>query len=939
MKGPSDASGYRTLFDRVVVSSASSVINMPIYNYASGLRRGPTFLGAYLTFADDGLMLGWSGGCNDWHSKVSHFVNSDDNGAPLIDSNLCASGKYGYDPRCRGWYAQGRESYLQSNVPAHVTPLYKFAFNDEIAQSITSPLANRRTGEYVGQVVLDFKVNYERIVKMIPEENSLSFLITPTEDILGGDTVVSPRSEKGWSSAKIGDLLFSNEPNDINRDYFEENVLPLMKAGERGNVSFSYTKEDESEEKICLYFSPVKIPMVVAKEPADFTAATKVSEYLVYSIGAGKPCDEIKRPYDGVEDAVNEDLMSLQHIFVLIIILSTVFFVIFSVVAGIYIAFPMIQLSNIVTNTKKGEFDSIPPLEGGCKEVQGVYNTFAKLNKIIKVSNRSFFYGNLDMAHHFVSDALILYRKINDRKAIGVTCNNLANTLFAIRYEQMDEVHCCDSSAKNVCFVKEALSLYNEAVNYSQQDFDRTEDSDLKVNYAIQLADRLFNRGLYLLFIDGYDCAPEDSRQRGYNDVTFSRNLHYDIRDYFVENKQLFSNASSYFSRLIRRINCLAAFYDDVGLREIWDAQVLLDEADQLARAAVKVHTRGLSCPLFEEVYCSGRLQQLEGLQVLLAMNSGDNIGAARIGMRMIVEDTFLLESSFVRAAEALLRIMKDTEKGEEEDVSLSKRTIECLRDDLGAMIKSCKKESLDIGKNSMFVFEMCPSEWSKNNSDNCCSVLLDELNNQCLKLYDGSFSSDDPIGIVSNNVNHTRSVEIGNKEENEGRQRNFLDVATSTYSDPPSSSDNNSLTDPSTAETCFPIGLQMLIDSSVSLQNDSYIVWITDGYTRYESSSMISLRNQIARLNEERCYQIHVLVIGLNNSVKASEDNNIVDNENVRQQQIQLLEDIGDVSKNSFYINTKTEEELRRAFIHIASTLSNHRATSQFISFLTMEK
>ena len=94
----------------------------------------------------------------------------------------------------------------------------------------------------------------------------------------------------------------------------------------------------------------------------------------------------------------------------------------------------MIQLSNIVTNTKKGEFDSMsvyitsfciygyhemnifpqvtstsytcyllfthsvpcrimfvlysPPLEGGCKEVQGVYNTFAKLNKIIKVSNR-----------------------------------------------------------------------------------------------------------------------------------------------------------------------------------------------------------------------------------------------------------------------------------------------------------------------------------------------------------------------------------------------------------------------------------------------------------------------------------------------------------------------------------------------------------------------
>ena len=45
-----------------------------------------------------------------------------------------------------------------------------------------------------------------------------------------------------------------------------------------------------------------------------------------------------------------------------------------------------------------------PPLEGGCKEVQDVYTTFAKLNKIIKVSNTSFFLGNL----HFFEVILIL---------------------------------------------------------------------------------------------------------------------------------------------------------------------------------------------------------------------------------------------------------------------------------------------------------------------------------------------------------------------------------------------------------------------------------------------------------------------------------------------------------------------------------------------------
>ena len=315
--GPSGASGYKTLYDRVVVSSASSVFNFPIfnypsYNYPSGTRSARTSYGGYLAFADDGLVMGWSG-CDNWHSSVSHFVSTNDNGASLIDKDLCANGKYGYDPRCQGWYAHGRESYLREDVPAHVTPPYNLALSDQIAQTITSPIANPKTGEYVGQVALDFSLNYERIVKMLDGDSSISFLITPSEDILGGDTVVSPGNEKGWGSAKIGDFLFLNEPDDSNRDYFEQQVLPLMKAGERGNTTFLFTKEDGSDEEICLYFTPVKIPLLLGLRPNDFTIGAKTTKHLIYSLGVGKPCNEIKRPYDGVEDAVNEDMMNQQR--------------------------------------------------------------------------------------------------------------------------------------------------------------------------------------------------------------------------------------------------------------------------------------------------------------------------------------------------------------------------------------------------------------------------------------------------------------------------------------------------------------------------------------------------------------------------------------------------------------------------------------------------
>ncbi len=303
------ASGYKTLYDRTAVSSASSVFNFPILNYPLGVRKARAAFGGYLAFADDGLMVGWSG-CNDWHSSVSSFVSTTQNGASLINKDLCSNGKYGYDPRCQSWYDNGRRRYLEHSIPAHVTPIYRDWRMNERAQTITSPIANPRTGEYVGQVALDFYLNYDVIAKMLDGESSLTFMITPEEDILGGNTVVGPGIGKEWASAKIEDLIFKNELNETNLNYFKNKVLPIMKSGARGNTRVSITNEDGLEEEICLYYTPVSLPLRMGQRPDDFASGMNTSEHLIYSLGVGKPCDEIKRPYDGVEDAVNADSQS-----------------------------------------------------------------------------------------------------------------------------------------------------------------------------------------------------------------------------------------------------------------------------------------------------------------------------------------------------------------------------------------------------------------------------------------------------------------------------------------------------------------------------------------------------------------------------------------------------------------------------------------------------
>jgi hypothetical protein len=122
-KGPSGASGYETLFDRLVVSSATSTFNFPIYNYATALKRKKPFLGGYVAFNDDGLFQGWTG-CHHLHIVLVGFQNTVENGAVLIDPLLCPSGKFGYDPRCRDWYAIGREKYKNDFIPVHVTGMF-----------------------------------------------------------------------------------------------------------------------------------------------------------------------------------------------------------------------------------------------------------------------------------------------------------------------------------------------------------------------------------------------------------------------------------------------------------------------------------------------------------------------------------------------------------------------------------------------------------------------------------------------------------------------------------------------------------------------------------------------------------------------------------------------------------------------------------------------
>lgn len=493
----------------------------------------------------------------------------------------------------------------------------------------------------------------------------------------------------------------------------------------------------------------------------------------------------------------------------------------------------MLTLLKVVQTINAGLVDDdIPPLHGGSREVHQVYNSFAKLCKIVRIVNDAYFSGELTHAYSFICDALKLFRKIGDEKAIGIACNNLGNTLHAMccdaRY--VDE---CWTTLPGICMLKTAHAHYDEAIDIAQRELEKASNDEDRADYSQQLADRLFNRGTFLLLVADDECAPLRARELALSDIAKVRKLDCDVRAFWLEHKLLLNRSAEYFYRLIRRTLGLLDLYKDDDVRAIWDASELVDEGDRFLFAAWSEP----SAPLFSSVSRVGRLQQLEGLSMLLDLRRGRIIEAARLAMRILVEDESIIECAFMMAATILLKMIRDDEW---QHVWTSK-TRSSIKTDLRKMLRNCKQTNLDVGKCLVVALEIS-DRWNDG-------TLLESVNLNLLKLYDDCCMKDDNMGLVADTIQGDLNVPIGVKAENEGLQRTSLDLATSVTID---------LTRPS-----FPYAIQMLIDSAASTESDSFILLLTDG-SFWNVSTHVPFKTQIERMNNDRETKIHVFILGM---------------------------------------------------------------------------
>ena len=97
------------------------------------------------------MFSGFSG-C-EHYAGLAHWQSTEANGAAKVRGDLCPLGRYGFDARCRGWYAGGKGT---QGGHFHITAPYEYASSDIVGMSAAASLIDPETKEFIGETLIDF---------------------------------------------------------------------------------------------------------------------------------------------------------------------------------------------------------------------------------------------------------------------------------------------------------------------------------------------------------------------------------------------------------------------------------------------------------------------------------------------------------------------------------------------------------------------------------------------------------------------------------------------------------------------------------------------------------------------------------------------------------------------------------------------------------------
>jgi hypothetical protein len=309
-------------------------------------------------------------------------------------------------------------------------------------------------------------------------------------------------------------------------------------------------------------------------------------------------------------------------------------------------------------------------------EIAAFSKTLEALFRIIRSANIAFFNGELDFAYRVLNDALRLFRRLDNKKAIGIASNNLGNTLLGIYREMTASKLQRLYGLTKRDIVSLGIAHFHNAIQLGEKAYDEFYElqgwSPSCLDFMQHLANRYFNRGLFLLHVKRDHPNPKEIEQLGRRDIQIACDMDREVVTYGEEiGWGTADRAEKRFNVNIIRIRGFNILHE-LGYNSDWGVEELMEETVNI----VKEECKNLQTDFFSNMNLAGRLQDLDIQLMKYHCNHGDFETAAKVAVRMLIED----ERIFTEAMRQSLGVLINFAESGRDDFLVGRKLIPVLR-------------------------------------------------------------------------------------------------------------------------------------------------------------------------------------------------------------------------------------------------------------------
>jgi len=297
----------------------------------------------------------------------------------------------------------------------------------------------------------------------------------------------------------------------------------------------------------------------------------------------------------------------------------------------------------------------------GCHELRSVASTMGTLHRIVQCANTAYFAGDVDKAYAVLSDSARLFKRLDNKKAVGVASNNLGNTMLAAYRTRIHTggEQFCGMTRREI--VLKGMAYFHQAIQLGEKAYDDFYEAEgwspSCLDFMQHLSNRYFNRAMFLLTVKEDHDDPTEVETLGMRDLQIARDMDVEIVDQGTEVGWNVNTIGKLYNVSLNRARGHLLLLE-IGYPDEWDIEELLEELFNTVHKEVK--SKKLSSDLFRELSPAGRMQQVETELMRYHVIKGNMDQASKIAIRMLMEDEFILPEAQIKAVDVLLRSVQE---------------------------------------------------------------------------------------------------------------------------------------------------------------------------------------------------------------------------------------------------------------------------------------